>query len=238
MTIATIVIVVIHFILLPSFWRKKARENVQAGAFSPSKDINHPQATILEIGCGDGSISAIFAGEIFTAQKDTTDLSRAAPTLPTFTGYDMWKWWSRVPNTPKAYLQTLLDAGVPHSHIVANRVDLSSKETKLRLPYGDNSIPFIICNLGLAEVCKWYSGTEQKTIFRELARILKPEGRMIILQSQAAGYKPHYAPMAPYKRLLVDELGWSQAKVHTHWAWGVLQYLDGVKLVGKAKATV
>ncbi|PVG03997.1 hypothetical protein CPB86DRAFT_779103 [Serendipita vermifera] len=259
----------IQFIVLPSFWRARAREMVHNGSF----DFTSNKPTIvLEIGCGNGQTSAIFAREIVRRQKDLKRMSGPSATLPLFVGYDRWLWWSRVPNTPALYLYTLLKAGVPRERIVANRMDAHTSrystthastsnvepspvvrsadeggkgKCDLTLPYATSSISLIICNLGLSELAGWptpkgrTSSTRKKDLFRECARVLEPEGRLMLVESKGLGGRatdgPQWGirdvfrgPAETYKRMLVDEMQWPAESVVTRWHWGV-HYLIGTK---------
>ncbi|KAG8796732.1 hypothetical protein FRC17_007960, partial [Serendipita sp. 399] len=123
-TITLCVLVLVHQVFLPRFWRRRARELVQTGAFSPRGAHQDSKSgfafsnivqggggggkVVLEIGCNDGSTSAIFAREILLHQGDVANLSAPSAYLPTFVGYDRWSKWSRIPNGPKYFLSTLM----------------------------------------------------------------------------------------------------------------------------------
>jgi SAM-dependent methyltransferase len=233
--VTIIVTLFMQFVILPSVWKDLARKLIAAGGFEANLRQGG-RRLVLEMGCNEGTTSAIFARAIIATQRDISNLSGPTASLPTFIGYDKWSLWSRIPNKPKNYLTTLLHAGVPRECIIANRVDNTSKETRTRLPYADNSISFVISNLGLSEIARFRSGEEQEALFREVIRVLEPEGQMIIVEREAIklsmGFKGLWGgPMVPYKRLLVDEMGWPKENTKTKWHWGI-QYLIGVKPVG------
>jgi SAM-dependent methyltransferase len=192
---------IVQFIILPSFWRARAREMVHDGTFDFSSNNSAKKPTIvLELGCGDGKTSAIFARAIVERQRDLERMSGPSATLPLFVGYDRWLWWSRLPNSPLHYLYTLLKVGVPRERIIANRVDdhqppitdnahysngspgvegrsedkRGEKKGKepMALPYATDSISLIICNLGLSELAgyKQIKGLPSSTRKKELFR--------------------------------------------------------------------
>jgi SAM-dependent methyltransferase len=228
----TIITALVQFVVIPAIWRKLARKLVAAGGF----ETNLRQGSrrlVLEMGCNEGTTSTIFARVIIEKQRDISNLSGPSASLPTFIGYDKWSPWSRIPNKPSNYLTTLLHAGVPRDCIIANRVDDTSKETRTKLPYADNSISLVISNFGLSKIAKWNSREEREALFREVVRVLEPDGQMIVVEGggNSKPRKGFKGPMVPYKRMLVDEMGWPGENVRTKWQWGI-QYLIGVKPVG------
>ena len=231
--ISTIVITLIQSVLSPAFWRARARQMIDEGCFASSTNANGKRRLVLEIGCNEGWISAIFARAIIGRQRDLGKLSAPYAALPVFIGYDRWTRWSRFPNNPACFLSTLLRAGVPRDHIIANRVDMTSEESKTSLPYPSGSISFVICNYGLGEL---FSNRKKRTIlFQELARILEPEGRMVLVERDGVGkVKFRRGAMESYKRMLVEDMGWEKESVAVQRHLGV-RYLVAVKPSGTSR---
>jgi hypothetical protein len=154
----------------------------------------------------------------------------------------------------------MFDAGIPRDRIIANRADnnrnprtIYDDSFGIRLPYADNSIAFIICNLGMLDICKWSDVSEKKAMMREMGRVLKAGGKMVVAESQRADSKmtSMFSPMTSYKRILVEELDWPDANSNadtstnsrshgngnadgeggakTAWAWGLINYLEATK---------
>lgn len=231
-----VVTTLVHFTLLPAFWRAQARQMIDEGYFDSSTRGYGKRRLVLQIGCSDGATSAAFARAIIERQRDVGNLTAPYASLPTFIGYDKWSPWSRLPNTPACFLSTLMQAGVPRESIIANRMDTTSKESKTTLPYPSGSISLVICNVGLSELL--VKSEEKTLLLRELVRVLEPEGRMIIVEHGGVGKrtsKTLWRRTAPtYKHFLVEEMGWEQESVTIGWRW-CIQYLVAVKPSGMSK---
>lgn len=237
--IPLLVTFLIRHILLPRFWKQRAKELVKGGHFESAYDRRGNRRLVLELGCNEGSTSAIFVQAIIDRQRDISNLSGPLASLPLFVGYDRWSRWSRIPNLPEHYLQTMISAGVPREYVIANRVaDPTTREGRTTLPYASNSISLVISNMGLTELCKWYNTSERVELFRELARVLEPGGRMIVVESSSPSrkglnysrLKSSAGPMGTYKQLLVEEQGWPEGNVVTKKKLGI-NFLVGIKPV-------
>lgn len=234
--IAIITTMIVQFIFIPKFWKNRAHEMIARGMFDPT--VTHPtvygRRIILEIGCSEGMASACFAREILAHQGNIAQ-ARTSASLPIFIGHDRWSKWTRIPNNPTCYLETLTRIGVPRDLIRTSRVDETNSETRATLPFADNSISLVVSYLGLEEVSKWNNRRERRMLFRELARVVAVGGAMIVLENSGSGTyegakeelksKSWFeGPMMSYRRLLIHELGWEEEWVQVRKQWGT-QYL-------------
>jgi SAM-dependent methyltransferase len=227
----------VQFSLLPAFWNARARAMIDEGYFNSSTKQNGGRKLVLEVGCNEGYVSAAFARAIIDRQREVSNSKAPHASLPIFIGYDKWNPWTRIPNTPAHFLSTMLAAGVPRNCIVANRMDLTSTETKTSLPYPSGSISLILCNIGLTECL---TDRDERTILcQELVRVLEPGGRMVIVESEAVGEwtaKELWSGTAEtYKRFLRDKMGMGQENVADRWDRAV-HYIVATKPPGTAEA--
>ncbi|KAG8759705.1 hypothetical protein FRC14_005189 [Serendipita sp. 396] len=271
-TITFCLLVLVHQFTLPAFWRRRAQELIRTGMFSHGGGGDNKYGftfsggrsggrgggkVVLELGCNEGSTSAIFAREILSHQGDVANLSIPSASLPTFVGYDRWSSWSRIPNGPAHYLSTLMKAGVPRDNIKAYTVDMSSLDARVTLPFADDTFDLIICNLGISEIVG-IAATKPKyrnKLFTEMTRVLRSgEGMMIVVETDATIFKSKEdcagkqgdsdtanpakkkkswfeGTMGPYRRILVDGLKWPESNVKLHKAV-TLSYLVALKPVG------
>lgn len=231
--VLTKIALLIHFVMIPAFWRARARKLIGENFFDSSAKSGGGRKLVLEIGCNEGWVSAIFARAILARQQAGNDSDAIHSSLPIFIGYDEWSVWSRIPNSPAYFLSTLMNAGVPRECIVANRMDTTSKETKTTLPYASGSISLIICDFGLTELIP-FSRVDRGTLFHELVRVLEPEGRIVAVDRGDGGKwgrKWWKGPIGGYQRILVEDMGWPQENAVVRWDRG-LWYLAGVKPSG------
>lgn len=229
--ITVVIVALIHFRLFPVFWRCRARQAVNEGWFDSSMRKSNQRQLVLDIGCNEGPVSAIFAQEIIRRQRDVGDLTARHASMPVFIGYDRWTAWSRLPNSPACYLSTLMDAGVPRDCIIANRTDRSSTEAKTHLPYPSESISLVICFLGITEL--HLKRPERTALFHEMVRVLEPGGRILLVESSGVGVwtmrNLWEGAVHTYRRILIEDLGWPpENAVNNRRELGV-RYLIAVK---------
>jgi hypothetical protein len=158
---------------------------------------------------------------------------RVHASLPIFIGYDKWSAWSRIPNSPACFLTTLMNAGVPRECVIANQMDTTSKAAKTTLPYASDSISLSICSFGLSELIL-LSRVDRGTLFRELVRVLEPEGRVVLVERGDGGnwgWGFWKGPVGSYQRILLEEMGWPRENAVVRWDRG-FWYMVAVKPSG------
>ncbi|PVG03998.1 hypothetical protein CPB86DRAFT_779105 [Serendipita vermifera] len=249
--VSLVIFTYIERTIVPAFWRRHARQLVEAGTFDSTMrnggfgNSTSSGMTVLELGCGDGKASAILARTILERQRDIEKMHLPGAALPTFIGYDSWNKYTRLPNMPRAYLYNLVKAGVPRYHVIANRVDTVhhiDAETQLPiLPYASESVTLIISSLGLSELGGFKQGEKKRRAwFHECCRVLEPGGRMVLFESEGIrvddGIKFKWrdifrGTMETYRRTLVNVHKWPEENVKTSWGCGI-HHMIAIKPAG------
>jgi SAM-dependent methyltransferase len=232
MVFAIKITLLIQLVMIPAFWKARAQQIVDEGHLDSSTKGSGGQRLVLEIGCNEGKISAIFARAI-AARQEASNSNTLHASLPIFIGYDKWSAWSRIPNSPACFLTTLMNAGVPRECVIANRMDTTSKAAKTTLPYASDSISLIICSFGLSELIL-LSRVDRGTLFRELVRALEPEGRVVLVERGDGGNwgrRFWKGPVGSYQRILLEEMGWPRENAVVRWDRG-FWYMVAVKPSG------
>ncbi|MDX6693265.1 MAG: hypothetical protein QOF02_868 [Blastocatellia bacterium] len=111
---------------------------------------------VLDVGCGHG-LMLIGAAKRLTTGKAT--------------GVDIWQKEDQAGNSPKATLANALAEGV------ADRVELKHADAR-ELPFADDTFDRIVSSWALHNI---YDPEERGRALREIARVLKPSGRVLIV---------------------------------------------------------
>jgi SAM-dependent methyltransferase len=150
---------------------------------------------VLDVGCGHG-LMLIGAAKRLTTGKAT--------------GVDIWQKEDQAGNSPKATMENALAEGV------ADRVELKHADAR-QLPFADDTFDRIVSSWALHNI---YDPKERGKALREIARVLKPTGRALIIDIKHTN---------EYARVL-SESGLSDVERHgpsflfvtpTHWLTAV-----------------
>src|SRR5262249_12103653 len=112
--------------------------------------------TVLDIGCGRGLLLVGAARHLTTGQA---------------VGADIWLPKALTGNSPRRVLDNAALEGV------AARVDVVAGDAR-KLPFPDESFDIVVSNFVLHEM---QTGPERKEMIREIARVLKPGGRIALV---------------------------------------------------------
>jgi ubiquinone/menaquinone biosynthesis C-methylase UbiE len=129
--------------------------------------------TVLDVGCGRGLLLVAAARRLATGKA---------------IGVDIWQGQDQSGNRPDATRANARAEGV------ADRVEITDGDAR-RLPFADDTFDAVVSNLVLHNI---YNRTQRDGAVREIARVLKPGGRMGLLD---------IAHTAQYAQVLRD-LGW------------------------------
>ena len=110
---------------------------------------------VLDMGCGRG-LMLLGAAKRLTTGKAT--------------GIDLWQGEDLAGNTPEATRANAEAEGV------SARVEIQTGDAR-RLPFADGSFDVVVSNAALHNI---YNPDERRTAVREIARVLKPGGRVLI----------------------------------------------------------
>jgi len=110
---------------------------------------------VLDVGCGRG-LMLLGAAKRLTTGKAT--------------GIDLWQAEDLAGNSPQATRANAEAEGV------ADRVDIQTGDAR-RLPFADASFDVVVSNAALHNI---YNAEERRAAVREIARVLKPGGRLLI----------------------------------------------------------
>jgi arsenite methyltransferase len=111
--------------------------------------------TVLDVGCGRGLLLIGAAKRLKTGKA---------------TGVDIWQSDALSGNNPEAPLRNAKAEGVD------NRVKIESADAR-KLPFGASSFDVVVSSLAIHNI---ESGPERAKALREIARVLKPGGRVAI----------------------------------------------------------
>ncbi len=111
--------------------------------------------TVLDVGCGRGLLLIGAAKRLKTGKV---------------TGVDIWRSEDLSGNNPEAALRNAKAEGVE------NRVKIESADAR-KLPFGASSFDVVVSSLAIHNI---QSGPERAKALREIARVLKPGGRVAI----------------------------------------------------------
>ena len=112
--------------------------------------------TVLDVGCGRGLVL------IGAARRLTTGKA---------IGLDRWLAGALTGNRPEAVLDNARSEGV------SDRVEVKQGDVR-RLPFADDSFDIVVSNFVLHEV---NNRAEREQMLREMARVLKPGGRLALV---------------------------------------------------------
>jgi arsenite methyltransferase len=115
----------------------------------------HGDEQVLDVGCGHGLLL------IGAAKKLTT--GRAV-------GVDVWSQRDQKDNSAAAVKENACIEGV------SNRVEIQDADAR-KLPFGDNSFDVVLSSFTIHNIS---GSSERETAIREIARVLKPGGRLVI----------------------------------------------------------
>ena len=118
--------------------------------------------TVLDVGCGRGLLL------IGAAKRLTTGKA---------VGVDMWQAEDLSGNRPEATLENARLEGV------AERVEVKDGDAR-RLPFADNTFDVIVTKEVLHNI---YNAAERDTAVREIARVLRPGGRLVLADVRHTG---------------------------------------------------
>lgn len=110
---------------------------------------------VLDVGCGRG-LMLVGAAKRLTTGKAT--------------GIDLWQGEDLGGNTPEATRANAAAEGV------GDRVDVQTGDAR-RLPFADGSFDVVVSNAALHNI---YNADERRRAVREIVRVLKPGGRLLI----------------------------------------------------------
>jgi arsenite methyltransferase len=111
--------------------------------------------TILDVGCGRGLLLIGAAKRLKTGKA---------------TGVDIWQSEDLSGNSPEAALRNA------KTESVENRVKIESADVR-KLPFGASSFDVVVSSLAIHNI---HSAPERAKALREIARVLKPGGRVAI----------------------------------------------------------
>lgn len=114
---------------------------------------------VLDVGCGRGLF-------LIGAAK-RLDASRGGRAV----GIDLWQAEDLSGNNPAAPIENARIEGV------ADRVEVKTADAR-RLPFADASFDVVVSSMALHNI---YNAGERQTAAREIARVLKPNGRVLIV---------------------------------------------------------
>lgn len=111
---------------------------------------------VLDVGCGHGLMLLAAAKRLTTGKA---------------IGVDIWQKEDQAGNSAAATMENARLEGV------ADRVELKDGDAR-RLPFADNSFDVILSSWALHNI---YNESERRTAIREIARVLKPGGSILIV---------------------------------------------------------
>ena len=111
---------------------------------------------VLDLGCGRGLLLVGAARRLKTGKA---------------IGMDVWLPKALTGNTPKSVLENAALEGV------ADRIELTSGDAR-KLPFAEGSFDIVVSNFVLHEM---QTGPERKEMVREIARVLRPGGRVVLV---------------------------------------------------------
>jgi SAM-dependent methyltransferase len=142
--------------------------------------------SVLDVGCGRGLML------IGAARRLTT--GKAA-------GLDLWQTEDLTGNTPEATLQNARHEGV------ADRVDVKTGDMR-KMPFPDASFDVIVSNVAIHNV---YEREGRDQTMREIARVLRPGGRIVIHDIRHVG--EYAAALAGHGLIDVNRVGSRAARI-------------------------
>jgi SAM-dependent methyltransferase len=142
--------------------------------------------SVLDVGCGRGLML------IGAARRLTT--GRA-------TGLDLWQAEDLTGNKPEATLQNAEFEGV------AERVDVKTGDMR-KMPFADASFDVVVSNIAIHNV---YEREGRELTMGEIARVLKPGGRVVIHDIRYVG--EYGAALARHGLLDVNRVGSKVARI-------------------------
>jgi ubiquinone/menaquinone biosynthesis C-methylase UbiE len=119
--------------------------------------------TVLDVGCGRGLLL------IGAARRLTTGKA---------VGVDIWQAEDLSGNRPEATLENARLEGV------AERVEVKDGDAR-RLPFADGTFDVIVTKEVLHNI---YNAAERDTAVREIARVLRPGGRLVVVDAEHPGH--------------------------------------------------
>lgn len=134
--------------------------------------------TILDVGCGRGLLLTAAARRLTTGKA---------------IGIDLWQTQDQSGNRPEVTLANAQAEGV------ADRVEIKTGDMR-ELPFPDGTVDVVVSSLAIHNIP---DKEGRAKAVREIARVLKPQGRIALLDFQAVD---------EYVQTL-RELGWQQMKV-------------------------
>jgi SAM-dependent methyltransferase len=111
--------------------------------------------TVLDVGCGRGLLLIGAARRLATGKA---------------VGVDLWQAEDLTGNKPEATLENARREGV------ADRIEVKTGDMR-KLPFADASFDVVVSNIAIHNV---YQREGRDATMREIARVLKPEGRVVI----------------------------------------------------------
>lgn len=156
---------------------------------------------VLDVGCGRGLL-----------------LVGAARRLPAglAVGVDVWKARDLAGNSPRATRANTVAEGV------ADRVEITTGDARA-LPFGDAAFDIVLSSLALHRVL---SGADRSRAVAEIARVVKPDGRILLLDIRHTGQyaralrdrgfavertRPHLWTFPPSRQVLARRVGVTDA---------------------------
>lgn len=118
--------------------------------------------TLLDVGCGRGLL-----------------LIGAARRLPEglAVGVDRWSWRQLAGNSPQATRANAEADGV------SDRVEITTGDAR-SLPFADSAFDVVVSSLSLRDI---HSGADRRRAVEEIARVVKPDGRILVLDIRHTG---------------------------------------------------